>query len=108
MRSDFQVSTGPTVAVRIPGHEVPRSLSSGLGAPLVGTSANPSGHGSLTSASEVRRLLGTRVDYVIDGDCPGGVESTVVDVTVRPPRLLRMGALSEDAIERALGLPARA
>ncbi|MCH8196429.1 MAG: threonylcarbamoyl-AMP synthase [Chloroflexi bacterium] len=95
---------GPTVAVRIPGHEIPRALSAGLDAPLVGTSANPSGAPSVTSAEEVRRQLGGLVDYVMDGECSGGRESTVLDLTRDPPVILRQGAIARREIERVLGL----
>ncbi len=93
----------PTVALRIPGHPAPRLLAAGLGAPIVGTSANRSGQPSAVTAGEVRRQLGALVDYVIDGVCSGGVESTIVDLTQRPPRILRAGAIPAERIEEALG-----
>ncbi|MEE9284168.1 MAG: L-threonylcarbamoyladenylate synthase [Dehalococcoidia bacterium] len=91
-----------TVAVRIPAHATPRALSAGLGAPLVGTSANLSAHPSATSAEEVRRHLGSLVDLVIEGECPGGQESTVLDLTQDRPHILRQGALPQSEIEAAL------
>jgi L-threonylcarbamoyladenylate synthase len=74
-----------------------------LGEPITGTSANLSGLPGPRTAEEVRRQLGDRVDLIVDGGpCPGGIESTVVDCTVDPPRLLREGAVSTAQIEAAL------
>ncbi|MFC1920407.1 L-threonylcarbamoyladenylate synthase [Chloroflexota bacterium] len=96
---------GSTVAVRIPAHPVPIALIQGLGAPVVGTSANLSGKPSPLTAEEVHSQLGDRVDLVIDGGkCPGGKESTVVDVTGRKPVILREGAISAEDIERVCGI----
>jgi len=95
---------GDTVAVRVPGHPVPRALARGLGVPIVGTSANITGQPSPLTAEEVRRQLGSEVDFIIVGECPGGVESTVVDVTTDPPMLLREGAISQQEIEAVCGL----
>ena len=81
-----------TVAVRVPQHPVAIALIAALGRPLATTSANCSGEPSPTMAIEVRAALGSDVDLIIDGGrCPGGVESTVVDVSEGAPRLLRQG-----------------
>jgi len=95
---------GDTVAVRIPNHPVPRSLIRGLGSPLTGTSANPFGKPSPLTAEEVRRYLGTSLDLIIDGGrCPGGIESTVIDLTGERPRILREGAVPRRDLEVACG-----
>ena len=92
-----------TVGVRVPDHRVPRELARRLGHAITGTSANRSGMPPGTTAAEVRDQLGEGVDYVIDGGpAPGGVGSTVVDVSQDPPALLRPGAVSWEAIEAAL------
>lgn len=94
---------GDTVAVRVPDHPVALELLRRLGEPITGTSANLSGLPGPRTAEEVRRQLGDRVDLIVDGGpCPGGIESTVVDCTVDPPRLLREGAVSTAQIEAAL------
>ena len=98
---------GDTVAVRVPDHPVPRALSRDLGVPIVGTSANLSGQPSPLTAQEVHRQLGHHVDIIIEGSCPGGVESTVVDVTSDPPVLLREGAISLSRIETECGVKIR-
>jgi len=95
------IAGGPTIAVRIPEHPMTLALIRSLGGPLIGTSANLSGRPSCTTAAEVRDQLGDSVDYILDGGrCPGGVESTVVDVTGEYPMILREGAVSREAIER--------
>lgn len=107
-RRDFvspALAGGETVAVRVPDHPVVRAIIERVGEPLAGTSANLSGRRSPVTAEEVREQLSASVDIIIDGGrCPGGVESTVVDVTVDPPRLLREGAIPRSELERATGL----
>jgi L-threonylcarbamoyladenylate synthase len=92
---------GGTVAVRVPNHPIPVALIRGLGLPIVGTSANLSGRPSVLTAKEVSEQLGDRVDLIINGGrCPGGVESTVVDVTKDVPVILREGAISIRELQR--------
>lgn len=92
--SDLITAGQNKVAIRIPNHPVPIALIKGLGAPLVGTSANISGLPSLLTAAEVKTQLGDKIDLVIDGACPGGKESTIVDVTAETPVILREGTIS--------------
>ncbi|MDP3064910.1 MAG: L-threonylcarbamoyladenylate synthase [Chloroflexota bacterium] len=83
-----------TVAVRVPNHPAPRALARGMGAPITGTSANPSGGADPRTAEDVRLALGNLVDYIIDGGpAPIGRSSTVLDLTGPEPRVLRQGAL---------------
>jgi len=94
---------GDTVAVRIPNHPIALALIRDLGKPLIGTSANLSGLPSPVSTREVRDQLGDKVDFILDGGrCPGGIESTVVDVTGETPMILREGSVSRAEIERIL------
>ncbi|HUV55891.1 MAG TPA: L-threonylcarbamoyladenylate synthase [Dehalococcoidales bacterium] len=98
---DIITAGGRTVAVRIPAHPVPVALVEGLGTPIVGTSANLSGKPSSLTADEVYSQFGDRVDLVIDGGrCPGGKESTIVDVTGETPVILREGAISREDLKR--------
>jgi L-threonylcarbamoyladenylate synthase len=102
---DIVTGGGKTVAVRIPAHPVPVALARGLGAPIVGTSANLSGKPSALTAEEVYAQLGDRVDLIIDGGrCPGGKESTIVDLTGEAPILLREGAISREELEQVCGI----
>ena len=88
-----------TVAVRMPSHWVPLNVAANLGSPISGTSANRSGEPDLKSLDELRNSLGDRVDAIIEaGPHPGGVQSTIVDMTSNPPRLIREGATSFDEV----------
>lgn len=101
---DIITAGGPTVAIRIPDHPVPRALSAGLGVAIVGTSANVSGQPSPMTADEVQSQLGARIDFIIDGGrCPAGKESTIIDVTGPVPVLLREGAISKETIAEVCG-----
>jgi len=83
-----------TVGVRMSPHPVARGIVEALGAPLTAPSANPAGAQPPTTAVEVLRHFASGIDLVLDGGpTPGGAPSTVLDVTVDPPRLLRAGAV---------------
>lgn len=90
-----QVTAGTgTVGVRVPAHAVARGLARALGGPVTAPSANPTGARAPTTADEVRRYFDGRLPLVLDGGpTAGGLPSTVLDVTVDPPRLLRAGAV---------------
>jgi L-threonylcarbamoyladenylate synthase len=81
-----------TIGLRVPGNELTRELLRNLGTALTGTSANRSGGRDPRTAEEVMREVGDRVDLVLDGGATTGDRpSTVVDVTVEPPRIIRQG-----------------
>jgi len=97
---DIVTGGGSTVAVRIPAHPIPVALAENLG-PIVGTSANLSGKPSALTADEVCSQFGDKIDLVIDaGRCPGGRESTIVDVTGEVPVVLREGAIPREELEQ--------
>ena len=99
---DIVTSGGDTVAIRIPAHPVPVALVRGVGTPIVGTSANLSGQPSALTYEEAHTQLGDRVDLIIDGGrCPGGTESTIVDLTGETPVILREGAISREELNDA-------
>ena len=100
----YAVTAGmDTVALRVPDHPVPRAVSKALGAPITGTSANLSGRPGLTSAEAVRAEFGDAIDFVLDGgDAPGGVASTILDMSGDARNVLRHGAVSREQIEAAL------
>ena len=101
---DIITAGGVTVAVRIPAHPVPVALVRGLGTPIVGTSANLSGKPSALTADEVYSQFGDKVDLVIDGGkCPGGRESTIIDVTGEVAIILREGAISGEELRQVCG-----
>ena len=97
----FITAGDKTVALRIPDHPIPVALIRGIGAPIVGTSANLSGQPSALTAEEVYAQLGDKVDLIIDGGrCPGGRESTIVDLTGETPLILREGAISMEELKQ--------
>lgn len=94
---------GPTVALRMPSHPVARSLLIESGMPLAAPSANRSQNLSPTRAEHVFKDLSGRIDLILDaGPTPGGIESTVIDLSSEP-RILRPGPISPKDIERVLG-----
>ncbi len=98
---DIITGSGNTVAVRVPAHPVPVALAKGLGTPIVGTSANISGQPISLTAEEISVQFGDKIDMIIDGgQCPGGRESTVVDVTGEVPVVLREGAISKEELRQ--------
>jgi L-threonylcarbamoyladenylate synthase len=102
--ADEVTAGGPTVAVRLPAHPVARALLEAAGVPVAAPSANRSSHLSPTRAEHVLRDLQGRIDLVLDGGpCAGGIESTVLDVTTSPPRLLRPGLVSVAELEAVIG-----
>jgi L-threonylcarbamoyladenylate synthase len=84
------------IGVRLSSHPVATTLVERTGVPLTGTSANISGRPPCTSAEDVRSSLGRGVDLILDGGkTRGGMGSTILDVTLIPPRIIREGLISQ-------------
>lgn len=95
---------GSTCSFRIPKHEATLELIRKSGKPLVGPSANTSGKPSPTTADHVLHDLGERISGVVDGgQTEVGLESTVLDLTVNPPMILRPGAVTPKDLEKIIG-----
>ena len=95
---------GRTVGIRISSHPVAAALARSFGSSIVATSANRSGQAAPLTAAEVRDMLGRHVALILDGGpTRGGQASTVLDLTVDPPRLVRSGTVPVSALEEALG-----
>jgi L-threonylcarbamoyladenylate synthase len=93
-----------TIGVRIPSHPVALELLRQSGLPIAAPSANRSGRPSPTKASHVLEDLNGRIAGVLDGGETGvGVESTVIDLTVSPPMILRPGGITREQIEAVIG-----
>lgn len=91
--AEITAGTG-TVGVRVPAHAVARALVRALGEPVTAPSANPTGVPPPVTADEVLGHFGGAIDLILDaGATPGGAPSTVLDVTVDPPRVIRQGAV---------------
>ncbi len=93
-----------TVGMRCPDHAVTRAIIAAAGVPVAAPSANTSGRPSCTTAAHVREDMDGKIDGIVDGgDCTVGVESTIIDLTVAPPRLLRPGGLPLEKLRAVLG-----
>ena len=93
------------IGLRVPDAAVALALIRRFGGPVTGTSANRSGGKDPLDAHEVLRQLGDRVDLVLDGGpVAGGSSSTVVDVTISPPVIVRQGPVPQEEILSLLDL----
>lgn len=93
-----------TVAVRMPSHKVARKLIEYAGGYVAAPSANASGKPSPTVAKYVIEDMDGRIDMIIDGGEVGiGLESTIIDMTVNPPQILRPGFITEAMLAEVLG-----
>ena len=94
------------IGIRVSSHPIARLIAKGLAGPLTATSANLSGAPECSTAAAVLRVFGDSLDAVIDGGTTtGGLGSTIIDVTVSPPLILRDGVVSRANILDALGMP---
>ena len=101
---DAVTAGGDAVAVRIPDNDVARSLIRQARAPVVVPSANTSEKPSPTLAEHVRDDLDGKIRYILDGGQSDiGIESTIVDARVDPPRILRVGGVTVEQIESVVG-----
>ena len=96
--TDVTGGTG-TIGVRVPAHDVTRALCAAAGTLLTATSANITGRPATADPNVVAIEMGACLDLLVDaGPSPGGLPSTIVDVTGTEPRLIREGALAWDAV----------
>ncbi len=94
----------PSVAVRCPDNAITRRIIRLAAVPIAAPSANISGKPSTTSADHVRHDHDGRIEAIVDdGPCRVGVESTIVDLTENPPRLLRPGGITPEQLTQVLG-----
>ncbi len=100
------VTTGglDTVAIRMPDHGVSLALITESGVPIAAPSANTAGKPSPTNAKHIIKDLGAKVDIILDGGSTRvGVESTVLDLTASPPKILRPGGTTSEELMEFLG-----
>ena len=101
---DVTVTGLDTIAIRMPKHNVALALIRESGCPIAAPSANLAGKPSPTSAKHVLDDLNGRIDAVLDaGSTHIGVESTVLDMTVDPPQVLRPGGTPYEVLKKVLG-----
>jgi L-threonylcarbamoyladenylate synthase len=95
---------GPTVGLRWPSHPFIQAVIRECGFPLAAPSANLSNQLSPTSPDHVVKSLGSRIALIVDGgQCQIGIESTVLDLSARPPRVLRPGMIHEETLAAVIG-----
>jgi L-threonylcarbamoyladenylate synthase len=88
------------IGIRLSSHPIATALAKGLGLPITGTSANISGRPACRNAQEVLRSFGRGVDLILDGGkTKGEIASTVLDITVHPPQILREGMIQRSRLE---------
>ena len=93
-----------TVGVRCPDHPVTLAIIEAAGVPIAAPSANTSGRPSCTNAQDVLEDMNGKIPAIVDGGpCAVGVESTILDLTVTPPQLLRPGGMPLEALEAVVG-----
>ncbi len=95
---------GRTVGVRWPSHPLMQAVIRACGFPLAAPSANRSNEISPTNAAHVAASLGDRISLIVDGgQSQVGIESTVIDLTTTPPRVLRPGMIHEESLVAVIG-----
>jgi L-threonylcarbamoyladenylate synthase len=100
---DVVTAGGLTVGIRWPSHPFIQAVIRECGFPLAAPSANPANQLSPTTAEHVRQALGDKVRLIVDGgQAQVGIESTVLDLTVRPPAVLRPGMVHSESIRAVL------
>lgn len=91
------------IGIRLSSQPLATALTKGLGAPITGTSANISGRPACRSAQDVVDTFGQDVDLILDGGkTESELASTVLDITVHPPQILREGMIRSGRLERLL------
>lgn len=92
-----------TVAIRFPSHKTALALIAAAGGFVAAPSANTSGKPSPTLAKYVKEDMDGKIDMIIDGGEVGiGLESTIIDLTVNPPEILRPGYITKEMLTKVL------
>ena len=93
-----------TVGMRCPAHPVCRAIIAAAGVPVAAPSGNTSGRPSPTKMVDMLEDMDGKIDGIVDGGpCAVGVESTIIDLTCTPPRLLRPGGITLEQLREVLG-----
>jgi L-threonylcarbamoyladenylate synthase len=91
------------IGIRLPAHPVAKALTKAWGGPITGTSANRTGGPAVSSVADLDPHVQAQVDLILDaGDLAGGSGSTILDASIWPPKLIREGAVSQRAVDRAV------
>ncbi|HSU56568.1 MAG TPA: L-threonylcarbamoyladenylate synthase [Candidatus Dormibacteraeota bacterium] len=101
---DIVTAGGATVGIRWPSHPFMQAVIHACGFPLAAPSANLSNQLSPTNAEHVAKAFGGSIPLIVDGgQCQVGIESTVLDITSSPPRVLRPGMIHEESLVAVTG-----
>jgi L-threonylcarbamoyladenylate synthase len=101
---DIVAADGPTVGIRWPSHPFIQAVIRECGFPIAAPSANLSNQLSPTNAEHVRKSFGDKIPLIVDGgQSQVGIESTVIDLSVTPPRLLRPGIIHRESLMAVIG-----
>jgi tRNA threonylcarbamoyl adenosine modification protein (Sua5/YciO/YrdC/YwlC family) len=94
---------GGSIAMRVPGSAWLRAFIAHFGRPVTATSANISGEKEIADGDDAVRMFTGKADLIVDGGTtPGGLASTIVDLTSAPPRIVRAGAVPSEALQSFL------
>ena len=97
------VGGGTSVGLRMPDHAVPLLLLRMSGFPIVSTSANKHGRPHSVEVEEAIRQIGGEVDLILDAGRVGGQPSTIIDMTMKHPSIIRSGPVTKEMIEKVIG-----
>lgn len=91
------------VGVRVPSLVEILDMLNQLGKPLLVPSANKAGEKPAFNSEEVKNIFGNEIDYVVEGECVGGVASTIIDLTTPEVKIIREGPVTKEMINSVLG-----
>ena len=91
------------VGVRVPSLVDVLDMLNQLGKPLLVPSANKAGEKPAFNSEEVKNIFGNEIDYVVEGECVGGVASTIIDLTTPEVKIIREGPVTKEMINSVLG-----
>lgn len=101
---DVVTASLDTVGMRCPAHPLCRAIIERADVPVAAPSGNTSGRPSPTNANDMLEDMDGKIDAIVDGGpCTVGVESTIIDLTCTPPRLLRPGGITLEQLRSVLG-----
>ena len=89
----MEAKNGEKLGLRMPKSDLVKTLIEKVGDPITGTSANIHGEKPVKDYRDLDQTVISQADYVMEGKCEKGLESTVVDTTVKPSKILRQGAV---------------
>jgi L-threonylcarbamoyladenylate synthase len=92
-----------SVGVRAPNHPIPLTIVKMLNKPIIATSANIHGESNPDNADEISKQLGKSVDLIIDGGTVSGTPSTIINMVMEPPLIIRKGLITEEMIRNRIG-----